>query len=1169
MVRLKITIRLLFLIILITGCFYAYPKLIEADTQKWSEVPIPANGVGGQWVLAEGSDLRCLTMASNGALYCYANPASTPFRLFKSTDNGSSWSYTGRVEDTIVDIAILPGNPDLVYYATTAKVFKSADAGKTFVPLAANPGESGTGNVEITTLDVSEVSGVNHIAVGIRDTDASQYGGVLVLNESQPNIWQDCGIGTYDVYKVAFSPHFSDDHKLTFVGTDEKDTVISSITSGSGGGSDAGEARLTGLIPVSACIAFPDDYDSNPSSEKYIQFISLNTGTDQGGVYCLKGRAAPAFSTITNLKVTGLNPEDISSLSVGGNANEAKILAGSADTPSIYFSNNAGAAWVSAAKPPTGDSVTGVLMSADFSTSGLAYTTSSGPESAFSVSRDQGNIWSQTGLIDTRISTILDLALSPDYTQDARLFLLTADIQNSVWYSSNGGSAWQRIYYTSFSRSDRINLILLSPKYSQNGNVLLGGTSDGNPVIWKSENNGQYFTRHASVDPTGNPVNIDTWAITSDGILFVGSYDGEKGIVYQTGPDSLSYIDKGIAGSQILNSVVLSPDYGNDHTILAGNICGSVFFSNDNGLVFEPLPFDMANPPLSGNISVAFDTAYPQNKTVYAADDTEGKGIYRFIIGTSRLWESIDASLPDQARIGQITISQTGTLYALNRQPIDNTAIQGGIERSLDSTASTPVFETVTSGLQGGITLKKLWMHGSTIWAADATNNNLMSFTDNLVTPIILNSPANGASGLDSAQIALSWEPRNGAAAYHWQINNIADFSNLAKKFEGDTASPSVVLNSLDSNTTYYWRVRSSLPVISPWSSIRSFNTIKLEAPTLNQPGSTGTTSIMPIFKWSACANAENYELLVSKNDNFTEPAINKTDGKACNANVWASDVVLEYSTVYYWRVRAVSAAAVSNWSTVSLFTTEAASTPAPTPVLGIPKPSSPVSSASASTEPVFKWSPVEGADRYELVISKSDNFTALIIDKVCYANAWKCDKTLAYSTAYYWKVKAFQGEAQSAWSSVNVFTTKTQSSGGSSGGSGSSSRPVTPAPISTPIPASSISPSVTTTKPPLITIPSDTAMNNPSPSPTPQTTKGSSDSITILAVPSSGAAEQETVPIRTTSPIFTSASTATPPASPAGSNNPLLWVLVGGLAVLTTIMSTAMIYLLKKFRRD
>ncbi len=69
-------------------------------------------------MLASGSSVQHLTMAIDGTLYCYANPSATSYRLFKSADGGGSWSYTGEVEDTIVDIATAPNDASIVYYAT-------------------------------------------------------------------------------------------------------------------------------------------------------------------------------------------------------------------------------------------------------------------------------------------------------------------------------------------------------------------------------------------------------------------------------------------------------------------------------------------------------------------------------------------------------------------------------------------------------------------------------------------------------------------------------------------------------------------------------------------------------------------------------------------------------------------------------------------------------------------------------------------------------------------------------------------------------------------------------------------------------------------------------------------------------------------------------------------
>ena len=64
-------------------------------------------------------------------------------------------------------------------------------------------------------------------------------------------------------------------------------------------------------------------------------------------------------------------------------------------------------------------------MAPDFASSGLAYAATTGTESAFSRTTDGGVTWYQIGLIDTDISNI-DLAVSPNYSQDDSLFMLTS-----------------------------------------------------------------------------------------------------------------------------------------------------------------------------------------------------------------------------------------------------------------------------------------------------------------------------------------------------------------------------------------------------------------------------------------------------------------------------------------------------------------------------------------------------------------------------------------------------------------------------------------------------------------------------------------------------------------------------------------------------------------------
>ena len=86
------------------------------DEVKWSRVNIPTEGKAGNWVLASGSDVAHLALAIDGTLYAYVKGFT--YTLYKSTDEGSSWSYIGGITEAIVDIATTPSDASIIYYAT-------------------------------------------------------------------------------------------------------------------------------------------------------------------------------------------------------------------------------------------------------------------------------------------------------------------------------------------------------------------------------------------------------------------------------------------------------------------------------------------------------------------------------------------------------------------------------------------------------------------------------------------------------------------------------------------------------------------------------------------------------------------------------------------------------------------------------------------------------------------------------------------------------------------------------------------------------------------------------------------------------------------------------------------------------------------------------------------
>lgn len=832
-------------------------------------------------MLAAGSDVQYLTRDIDGTLYAYGKGLT--YTLYRSTDNGHSWAYIGNVQDAIVDIALAPGDASIIYYATKSAVFRSTDGGDAFQALPPAPGGAGSGNVEITSLEVARYQQSQFVAVATKDTDAAQFGGVYLLDESQaiPS-WTDTGLTGYDVYAVALSPNYGADRQAVTIVTDETDTFVTTKYGNGGWGATTGNAKLNRdnslthtPVPItsSAVIAFTGEYDALAGD--WSLFIGIDTGSGNGDVYRIDAVPTPGKSIATDLNigsVYSLVNVDVTGLAGTGNAATATLVAGGA-AAQVYYSADGGTTWARSRKRPTGDAKTFVVVGKD-----EMFAATSGTESALSISTDKGANWSQIGLIDTTISTLLDVAPSPVYSQDSTLFLLSFGGKHSLWRSLNDGRAWERVFSSALPNVDSVDLIQISPQYGKNGHALfVAGRSAGRPCIWLSTDGGQTFTRHFTNDPSsGAAFNINAWTVLDNTTLFVGSFDGTKGRVYKSTNGGFFYSNGTAVGSQPVTAIFPSPAYEKDKTLLASNNNGWAFLSTNEGKSFEPLPRDAVTAPLSGSITIAFDLDFSQNSTVYAASSTANKGVYRFVLNGNAGWERIDSTLPSGGTINRLAVSPDGTIYAANSKA------GGGMERSLNPTyALGPAFETVTRGLSDTATLLGLWWRDGRLWAIDSTGNSLLSFADSLTQPGAMKSPADKESGVGSlinhtvTNVTLDWQTFVGATDYSWQIDHDTDFSSVPAGYEGTTKGSTVRLPALDSGTTYYWRIRATQPVLSPWSATWSFSTVLDTEPlalSLQSPGAGATgVSIKPLFQWTAVASATAYELSVADDASFAK----------------------------------------------------------------------------------------------------------------------------------------------------------------------------------------------------------------------------------------------------------------------------------------------------------
>jgi len=882
----------------------ATPAAAASDEVSWSRVNLPTEGRLGDWMLADGSDVEHLTAAIDGTLYCHADPTGTSRTLFKSTDDGNSWEYTD-YDQAVTGIAPSGIDADTLYVTDGSDVYKSGDGGGEWESLS-----SPSGIAPITCIDIGYNSDSDpYVFIGTADGAAG--GGVYYLPDIQfSKGWTDLDVGGYDVRSLACSPGFANDSQVIVVITDNARSYAA-YNDGTGGNWERVELLDGGgagfAISDASNISFPEDY-----SRDDVLLVGVVGG--DGGVYEVDQDSAQRLDL----------DADIISLDTTGDWGELALLAGDNGDAAVWFSSDDGDSWQEASKPPSGDGPTYVLMGDGFPDSGEAYAATSGDESALSRTVDGGENWNQISLIDTAIGSLVDFAVSPENDQDGALFLLTFGGGNySLWRTLNDGGRWQRVFSSDLPQVDNFSMVTLSPLYGNDSQVVfLAGESGGDPAMWRSADGGQSFA-----SPKEPPYDIDAWAAVDDSTIVFTGFDGADGLVYHTTSSGSRFSTPVEVGNQQMTSLALSPGYGEDGNILVGNIAGWVYWSDDNGDSFQPLPQDASSAPLTDSVSVLFDPGFGDNSTVYAASDTVGAGIYRFVIGSDTVWENIDD--PTDAVIKHLAASDDGILYGANSDA------DSGMERSLNPTyGSGPTFESLTRGLDDGVTLTKLHADGDRLWTIDTSNDRLMTLTDTLTAPVILTSPADEAPGIgviidnDVSGVTLDWETLGGATGYQWQLDDDANFYDIAAGFEGDVEASSTQLPDLEPATTYYWRARANDPVLSPWSQEWSFTTVlgtEAAAPQLLNPafGASGVPT-RPLFQWGSTAGADGYELVVCSDPDLASTTVLRTGVYALACTAWECNVDLSPNTTYYWKIRAVNADSYSAWSAVSAFTTEA-----------------------------------------------------------------------------------------------------------------------------------------------------------------------------------------------------------------------------------------------------
>lgn len=238
---------------------------------------------------------------------------------------------------------------------------------------------------------------------------------------------------------------------------------------------------------------------------------------------------------------------------------------------------------------------------------------------------------------------------------------------------------------------------------------------------------------------------------------------------------------------------------------------------------------------------------------------------------------------------------------------------------------SIPAQDNQTLGaLQQSIS--ELETNATYYWRVRATDTNnvkgpwseIWSFKTGPKRPVHI-SPANNSGG-HQAPLLLDWSEIEGYK-YDLQVSLKPEFSGPFVVELSSVDDHRHELATVETNKTYYWRVRAVLnDTTSPWTEPWNFST-GLARTVLLAPAdeSIDIDTISVLFKWEPTPGADSYKLQVSRNESFTNFFYNDSNITTSSKDLYD----LEYDQTYYWRVMAFDGEVGNDWSEEWSFTTK------------------------------------------------------------------------------------------------------------------------------------------------------------------------------------------------------------------------------------------------------
>jgi trimeric autotransporter adhesin len=1104
------------------------PVSTSAANLSWSNYGVPTMSVGTNAnVYAFSGDGKTIYLWTNGTVN---STITSAVKLYKSTDNGATWSNSGLdtttpavISASTVTITALAVNPannnDIVavgidtaatYTYAGYHVYRSINAGQTFYAFdpftpGTSPGAPALAGYTINSIDIANgSSGLVSILIGY--SGAGNTGGAALF-DSSVGTWRYTGITTGtaalgsgttggqtwgtsgNALAVKFSPNYTNDAAILAVSANGTTTP----------------AAGTGIYLKGMIVANNSDWNASGAIK--------DTQIKQGGALVtavtanqIASLALPSdfvpTSTVQNRVFVGIG--DL----IGDNsfnANDVYRINGSPNNAGTCYSLGAGVNVYSIAYAGT--------ASAGQLAVGQVTGNSSFPTGSPVISTNQ--VTSNTPTWNTSANSPSGVSAAANTVVD---FLPASTATAYTLFAGTAGNYSELATSTDLNAFWGIGLFNV-PASSGYGSVVLGGSfGRGTPTVWQVVR-----------DNTGPST------AARDTMLF---YSTDGGTTWK------KILDNGFPAVTIKRS----PAYATDKTIYLIQTQNTNTSIDDSKQIVKTsdggLTWNLLNTP--GNVSAIDMSAIDANSYWVMSIDR----IQNSSSSTYATIEGKEPAIPSTVQPGFFVVpTKSGEFYlstdngvTFNR--LGNVAQFNSLGgNQLTSANLAPPYTTDVPA--------------KTIYAVDLATHNIMKWTvgtdsswqiylNSTSLPVELqgaaisglgsNHPISSISkGADGNWYIVSnnnYDNVGGVATQNAQIwytsdllnNTFTPLLNSSVSGLGGTVQPPygaglaidanknsafyVQITQADFNTTTGATTTKTAPASPngyPNAVMTFTNTLSVapkttapadKASNVGTPQSTSSGTFVQVnFSWTAASyNNPKYDFQVAFDNAFNNIASasnnaqyntyasatattgqqqSQLDLKFIPSNGVAA-VPLSPGQTYYWRVR-VSYPVFSTWSAAQQFSTAVVSSTSG----GIDQTGriSPANGATAvPLTPAITWGTVPGATGYDFAMSTDPTFAdaSKQVDSFTNKNAtvYTPSKALAAGTTYFWRVRALNGTAAGDWV-TSAFTTAAGGTGPAPSGG--------PAPVVTPI----ITVTVPTQAVPTITVVNPAGGSN-APQPTP-----------------------------------------------------------------------------------